>query len=91
MKKVSLIRKLLFFLGLASLNNDIDLDFNYKTRMIIFFTFILPLYILNEYYLDIFINNTNMFFRFILLSVYLYAYVEILYRITMKQYKKFKK
>ena len=34
MKKVSLIRKLLFFLGLASLNNDIDLDFNYKTRII---------------------------------------------------------
>lgn len=88
MKKVSLIRKLLFFLGLASLNNDIDLDFNYKTRMIIFFTFLLPLYIINEYYLDIFINNTNMFFRFILLSIYLYTYVEILYIITMKQYKK---
>ncbi len=88
MKKVSLIRKLLFFLGLASLNNDIDLDFNYKTRIIIFFTFLSPLYIINEYYLDIFINNTNMFFRFILLSVYLYTYVEILYIITMKQYKK---
>lgn len=91
MKKVSLIRNLLFFLGLASLNNEIDLDFNYKTRMIIFFTFLLPLYILNQYYLGIFINNTNMFFRLILLSLYLYAYVEILYIITMKQYKKFKK
>ena len=91
MTKVSLIRKLLFFLGLAPLNNDINLDFNYKTRTTILLTFLLPLYIITQYYLDIFINNTNMFFRLILLSVYLYAYVEILYIITMKQYKKFKK
>ena len=55
MKKINLTRKLLFFLGLAPLNEEIDLDFNFKTRTIIILIFISSIFLFNKYFLNIFI------------------------------------
>ncbi|ELC8441010.1 hypothetical protein QYB59_000004 [Clostridium perfringens] len=90
MKNIKFKKKILFFFGLAPLNEEIDLNFNFKTRTIIFLIFFISLYVLNQYYLDFFINSTNLLLRVILLFIYLYAMVEILYLITIKQYKKSK-
>lgn len=88
MKKVSLIKKTLFFLGLTPLNEDIDLDFNFKTRTNIELIFIGSLYFFNEYFLNFFINNINIFLRALIIFIYLFIWVEILYLITIKQFNK---
>lgn len=88
MKKVSLIKKTLFFLGLTPLNEDIDLDFNFKTRTNIELIFIGSLYFFNEYFLNFFINNINIFLRLFIILIYLFIWVEILYLITIKQFNK---
>lgn len=91
MKKISLIRKLLFFLYLTSLNEEIDWDFNYKTRCIITLIFIASISLFNKYFLDSFINNINIFLRFFIVLIYLFIWVEISYIITIKKFNKFKK
>ncbi len=91
MKKINLTRKLLFFfLGLAPLNEEIDLDFNFKTRTIIILIFISSIFLFNKYFLNIFISNLNIFLRVIITLTYLFIWVNILYLITIKQYKKSK-
>lgn len=88
MKKISLIRKLLFFLGLRPLSKEIDLDFNFKTRTNIALIFITSLYFFNEFFLNFFINNINIFLRLLIILIYLFIWVEILYLITIKQFNK---
>ena len=90
MKKINLTRKLLFFLGLAPLNEERDLDFNFKTRTIIILIFISSIFLFNKYFLNIFISNLNIFLRVIITLTYLFIWVNILYLITIKQYKKSK-
>ncbi len=91
MKKVSLIKKLLFFLYLTPLNEEIDWDFNYKTRSTITLIFIASLSLFNKYFLDSFINNINIFLRLFIILIYLFIWVEISYLITIKKFNKFKK
>ncbi|MDZ5253568.1 hypothetical protein [Clostridium sp. LIBA-8841] len=86
MKKVKFYRKLLFFLGIKELTEDIDLDFNPKTRISFSMTYLIILYILNQYFLEIFIKNVNIVLRVIILLASLSVFVESLYMITMKQY-----
>lgn len=86
MKKIKFYRKLLFFFGLKELTEDIDLDFNSNTRIAFSSTYLIILYILNQYFLEIFISNVNIVFRGIILLASLSIFVEILYMITMKKY-----
>lgn len=86
MKKVKFYRKLLFFLGIKELTEDIDLDFNPKTRTSFSMTYLIILYILNQYFLEMFIKNVNIVLRVIILLASLSVFVESLYMITMKQY-----
>lgn len=86
MKKVKFYRKLLFFLGIKELTEDIDLDFNPKTRTSFSMTYLIILYILNQYFLEMFIKNVNIVLRVIILLASLSVFVECLYMITMKQY-----
>lgn len=86
MKKVKFYRKLLFFFGVKELTEDIDLDFNSNTRIAFSGTYILILYILNQYFLDVFISNVNIVLRGIILVASLSIFVEVLYMVTMKKY-----
>lgn len=90
LKKISLMKKILFFLDLAPLNEKIDLDFNPKTRISIFLIFLSSIYIFNKYFLNIFINNINIFLRIIFILLYLFIWVEILYLITIEQFNRLK-
>lgn len=89
--KVRFYRKLLFFFGIKDLTDEIDLDFNYSVRATFEGGFILLLYILNQYFLDIFINNVNIFSRGILLIILLVTFVETLYILTIRKYYNYKK
>ena len=86
MKKIKFYRKLLFFFGLKELTEDIDLDFNSNTRIAFSSTYLIILYILNQYFLEIFISNVNIVLRGIILLASLSIFVEILYMVTMKKY-----
>lgn len=86
MKKVKFYRKLLFFFGVKELTEDIDLDFNSNTRIAFSGAYILILYILNQYFLDVFISNVNIVLRGIILVASLSIFVEVLYMVTMKKY-----
>lgn len=86
MKKVKFYRKLLFFFGVKELTEEIDLDFNSNTRIAFSGAYILILYILNQYFLDVFISNVNIVLRGIILVASLSIFVEVLYMVTMKKY-----
>ncbi|MGG5461667.1 hypothetical protein [Clostridium sp. B9] len=86
MKKISLINKILFFWDIRDLSDEIDIDFNRKTKTFFQLSFIFSLYLFNKFCLDYFISNVNFFFRVILLLLYFYAFVQILYLVTLKMY-----
>lgn len=90
MKKISVIRKLLFFLDLCPLNKEINLNFNPKTRISIVLIFLSSIYFFNKYFLNFFISHINIFLRIIIVLIYLFIWVEILYLITIKQFNKSK-
>ncbi|MDZ4993397.1 hypothetical protein GNF80_10520 [Clostridium perfringens] len=73
-------------MGVKELTEDIDLDFNSNTRIAFSSTYIIILYILNQYFLEIFISNVNIVLRGIILLASLSVFVEILYMVTMKKY-----
>lgn len=86
--KVSFMRKLLFFFGLKDLTDDIDLEFNPKTRIGLFIPYFILLYALSGPCLDFFLNHFNLLFRIILVFGLLFVFVELLYWITIKMYNK---
>lgn len=86
--KVSFMKKLMFFFGLKDLTDDIDLDFNPKTRIGLVILYCALLYMFSEFYLDFFLNHFNLLFRIILVFGLLFVFVELLYWITIKMYNK---
>ena len=78
------MKKLLYYLGIKALNDEISLEYNSKIRGSIIFIHVIGLIMARELLLD----KISIKYRLVLVILVLYIAVEICYKMTIYFYKK---